>query len=44
MQQQYQQQQLYFSIPTFVRGITLYSKQFSMHTFHLYDTLTKKMS
>ena len=27
-----------------VRGITNYSKQFSIHTFHLYDTLTKKVS
>ena len=33
-----------FSIPTLVRGITNYSKQFSIHTFHLYDTLTKKVS
>ena len=34
-----QQQQLYFSIPTLVRGITYYSK-------HIYDTgtLTKKVS
>ena len=39
-----QQQQLYFSIPTLVHGITNYSKQFSIHTFHLYDTLTKKVS
>ena len=37
-----QQQQLYFSIPTLVRGITNYFKQFSIHTFHLYDTLTPK--
>ena len=32
-----QQQQLYFSIPTLVRGIAYYSKQ-------IYDTLTKKVS
>ena len=25
-------------------AITYYSKQFSIHTFHLYDTLTKKVS
>ena len=43
-QQQQQQQQLYFSIPTLVGGITNYSKQFSIHTSHLYDTLTKKAS
>ena len=41
-QQQQQQQQLY--IPTLVGGIINYSKQFSIHTSHLYDTLTKKAS
>ena len=39
-----QQQQLYFSIPTLVRGITYYSEKFSIHMFHLYDTLSKKVS
>ena len=43
-QQQQQQQQLYLGISTLVRGITNYSKQFSIHTFHLYDTLTKNVS
>ena len=31
------------AIPTLVCGITYYSKQFSIHTFDLYDTLTKKV-
>ena len=44
MQQQQQQHYVYFSIPPLVRDITFYSKQFSIHTFHLYDTLTKKVS
>ena len=30
MRQQQQRQQLYFSIPTLVHGITYYSKEYSM--------------